>query len=256
MSKEKTNSMKLSVLASSSKGNVTYIEKDSTKLLIDVGMSCNYIEEKLKELEINPKDIDAILVSHTHADHINGLRAFYKKYKPLIYITKEMQNDLDRIQDIEKYEYFCEKTQIKDINIEIIHLSHDAEDTIGFIIDDKVVYITDTGYINVNHFDVLRNKAVYIFESNHDIEMLRNGPYPFYLQQRILSDKGHLSNHDSAYYISNLVGNNTKYIVLAHLSEKSNTEELAYKEHNNLIDRRKHKLIIAKPKEKTDLIEV
>ena len=145
---------------------------------------------------------------------------------------------------------------IKDINVKVIRTSHDIE-SYGYIIDDEVVYITDTGYINSKYFDMLKNKKIYIMESNHDIEMLEEGPYPYHLKQRIWSSKGHLSNKASADYLSNLVGDNTKYVVLAHLSETNNLEELALNEFkskkNNLIV---ENVIVAKPKEPTELIEV
>ena len=96
------------------------------------------------------------------------------------------------------------------------------------------MYVTDTGYINVKYHDILKNRDLYIFESNHDIEMLNNSRYSFSLRKRILSDKGHLSNYDSAKYLSEFVGDKTKYILLAHLSEENNTSDLAY---NTLIDR-------------------
>ena len=114
------------------------------------------------------------------------------------------------------------------MHIIAIKTSHDAPDSRGYIIisgDDSIVYITDTGYINKKYFDILSNRNVYVMESNHDIEMLNNGSYPFNLRQRILSDKGHLSNYDSAKYLSSFIGNNTKCIILAHLSEDNNTEE-------------------------------
>ena len=256
MNKEKKNNMKFCLLASSSKGNATYIEQNNTKVLIDLGMSASYVEQKLKEIEVNPKELAAILITHTHSDHIKGLDVFYKKYKTNIYITKPMENDLLRMTNIKDFNYLKEENNIKDINFKIMHLSHDSEDTIGFIFEDKLVYITDTGYININHYDKIKNKKAYIFESNHDVEMLMNGPYPFYLQQRIISDEGHLSNHDSAYHLSKIIGDNTKYIILAHISEKNNDEIKILEEHNKVVDRRKHKLIIAKPKEKTEIIEV
>ena len=149
-----------------------------------------------------------------------------------------------------------------DMHIIVIKTSHDAPDSRGYIIisgDDSFVYITDTGYINKKYFDVLSNRNVYVMESNHDIEMLNNGSYPFNLRQRILSDKGHLSNYDSAKYLSSFIGNNTKCIILAHLSEDNNTEELAY---NTLIERLNDSdthvdnIIIAKQNKETELVKL
>ncbi len=252
--------MKVCVLSSGSKGNTTYIECGNTKILIDAGNSCKYIVDKLKEIGINGKDIDAIFMTHTHSDHIKGLKVFANRFNPLIFVTKDMLVDLDYISNysiIAKNEF-----NFKDIDIEVIKTSHDAPGSVGYIFngDDKsVVYITDTGYINNKYFDLLKNRNVYILESNHDIEMLNNGRYPFRLRQRILSDKGHLSNYDSARYLSSFIGDKTKCIVLAHLSEENNTYELAYNElverldgNNQSVD----KIIIAKQDIETELVEV
>ena len=196
--------MKICVLSSGSKGNTTYIESEKVKILIDIGNSAKYVKEKLEDIGVEPEEINAVLITHTHVDHVKGLKVFENKY-----------------------------------NIP--------------------VYITDTGYINKKYFDILSNRNVYVMESNHDIEMLNNGSYPFNLRQRILSDKGHLSNYDSAKYLSSFIGNNTKCIILAHLSEDNNTEELAY---NTLIERLNDSdthvdnIIIAKQNEETELVKL
>lgn len=250
--------MRVKVLSSGSKGNTTYIECDNTKILIDVGNSCKYVVNKLKEFGIDGKDIDAVLITHTHSDHIKGLKVFANKFNPLIYVTKEMLSDLDYIDNYKVINNSSFK--IKDIQINVIKTSHDALGSVGYIItgnDKSIVYITDTGYINNKYFDMLKNKEVYIMESNHDIEMLNNGPYPFRLRQRILSDKGHLSNYDSSRYISSFIGNKTRCVVLAHLSEENNTEDLAY---NTLMERLNDnnqsvdKIIIAKQDEDTEFV--
>ena len=250
--------MRVKVLSSGSKGNTTYIECDNTKILIDIGNSCKYVVNKLKEFGIDGKDIDAVLITHTHSDHIKGLKVFANKFNPLIYVTKEMLSDLGYIDN---YKVISDTSfKIKDIQIDVIKTSHDAPGSVGYIItgnDKSIVYITDTGYINNKYFDMLKNKEVYIMESNHDIEMLNNGPYPFRLRQRILSDKGHLSNYDSSRYISSFIGNKTRCVVLAHLSEENNTEDLAY---NTLMERLNDnnqsvdKIIIAKQDEDTEFV--
>lgn len=252
--------MKVIVLSSGSKGNTTYIECGNTKILIDIGNSCKYVVTKLKEIGIEAEEINAILITHTHIDHIKGLKVFNKKYNPKVYITQGM---LEEINFITNYQIIKENSlNIDDLNINIIKTSHDAKDSVGYVIngDEKsIVYITDTGYINNKYFDILTNKEVYIMESNHDVEMLNSGPYPFQLRQRILGDKGHLSNYDSARYISTFIGEKTKCVMLAHLSEENNTRELAY---NTLIERLENnnqsieKILIAKQNEETELVEV
>lgn len=252
--------MKVIVLSSGSKGNTTFVETDNTKILIDCGNTCKYICQKLASINVNPKDIDAILISHTHVDHIKGLQVFLHKFNTKVYMTQKMQPELSYI---ENYKFINSNNfNIKDITIDIIKTSHDASDSHGFILtnnNSSMVYVTDTGYINVKYHEILKNRNLYIFESNHDVEMLSNSNYPFQLRKRILSDKGHLSNYDSAKYLSEFIGDNTKYIMLAHLSKENNTQELAYE---TLIDRlnktNKHvdNIIIAEQDKETELIEI
>ena len=141
--------MKICVLSSGSKGNTTYIETPNAKILIDAGNSSKYILEKLRELGVNPEEIDAILITHTHVDHVKGLPVLLKRITPCVYMTEKMHPYLDYIENysiIDKPSFY-----IKDIYVEIIKTSHDTEDSLGYIINNhnkSVVYITDTGYIN------------------------------------------------------------------------------------------------------------
>lgn len=252
--------MKVCVLSSGSKGNTTYIEAENTKILIDAGNSCKYIFEKLNELNIEPKEIDAILITHTHVDHVKGLPVLLKKINPCVYITEKMYPDLEYLENYRIIDN--SNIKIKDLNIEVIKTSHDTEDSVGYIVNNNyksIVYITDTGYINKKYYNTLTDKEIYIMESNHDIEMLSNSSYPFELRQRILSDKGHLSNYDSAKYLSKFIGNKTKYILLAHLSEENNTKELAYNTLTERLDKEKIKIeniIITTQNKETELIEI
>lgn len=244
--------MKVKVLASGSKGNVTYVEDGSTRILIDIGMRCIYVEEKLREMNVDPKSIDGILITHTHTDHIQGLKTFARKYGTKVYISPKMESEIET----KNIGYLTKEMSIGDIDIKVFKTSHDVP-SYGYILQDELVYITDTGYINNKYFDMLRNKKIYIMESNHDIEMLEEGPYPYHLKQRVWSDKGHLSNKMSSEYLSNLIGDNTYAVVLSHLSEINNKEELALQEFNEKENnRRVEKLIVARQKEPTELIEV
>ena len=252
--------MKVSVLSSGSKGNTTYIESKEAKILIDAGNSSKYIIDKLNELNINPKEIDAILITHIHSDHIKGLEVLLKHINPCVYLTKINHSYLDFIKN---YKYIeTDQFNIKDLEINTIKTSHDAPDSLGYIIsneDKSIVYITDTGYINKKYYNKLSNKNIYIMESNHDIEMLNNGKYPFELRQRILSDKGHLSNYDSSKYLSDFIGNNTQKIILAHLSEENNTESLAYETLKSRLNKKNiafNDIIIAKQNKNTELINI
>ena len=221
--------MKFKVLASGSKGNCTYVESNSKRILIDIGTTSLNIEKKLRANNIEPETIDAIVITHTHVDHISGLKVFSKKYSPKVYMTEKMKKELSFTPNnvIE----IAGEIELDDLRIIPIKISHDVDDANGYIIEDNnssLVYITDTGYVNEKYHELLKNKNAYIFESNHDVEKLMNNPkYPHQTKIRILSDRGHLSNKDSAYYLSKFIGNNTKYVVLAHLSEENNCPELA-----------------------------
>ena len=259
---DNVKSLSVCVLSSSSKGNSTLISSSSTKILIDLGRSCAYITAKLKELDIDSKDIDAILITHSHNDHTNGLKVFVKKFHPKVYLTELMYEDLKEILNYEDCIFIEEPFKINDLEVDYIKTSHDVSDSNGYIISnnkESIVYITDTGYINQKYSNKLKNHSIYIMESNHDIKMLMEGRYPHYLKQRILSDRGHLSNKDSALNLSNYIGNKTKCIILAHLSEENNTKEKAY---NTLIEtlNKKNKqvdnIIIATGEDKTEVIEV
>ena len=255
--------MKTAILSSGSKGNSVLIKTNNTKILIDLGITKSYAEEKLNELKVDPKDIKAILITHTHVDHIQGLKVFLKKYKPTLYVNKIIKQLLDEYIDYDNYfVYDSNSFEIDDLKINVIKTSHDVKGSVGFIISDGVksmVYITDTGYINERYFNDLKNHNLYIMESNHDPEMLMNGKYPHHLKQRILSPKGHLSNQDSAEYLSRFIGKKTNTIVLAHLSDDNNTYEKALDTLNEVL-KKKHKevdkIIIAKQKQRTGMIEV
>ena len=246
--------MKVSVLASGSKGNSTYIETNNTKVLIDAGMSNLYIEKKLILLGVNPDDINFIFITHTHTDHIAGLKVFIKKHHPKVFLTLDMYNELKDI--LNDYEILESEVILNDLIVDYFKTSHDT-DSVGYILksnDKEIVYVTDTGYINIKNLKKLNNKDLYIFESNHDIEMLMNNPnYPYQIKQRILGDKGHLSNNQCKEYLNKIIGDKTKYIVLAHLSEQNNDPSLAL---NNLNDIKHIKIMIATQNEGTELIEV
>ncbi len=254
--------MKVCVLASGSKGNATYVATPTTSLLIDLGSSCAYIEKKLQEIEVRPNQIDGILITHTHVDHIGGLRVFIKKYNTKIYLSKTMYEELKSLMLISNYQLIDSDFDINDIAVKIIKTSHDVADSNGYILENNgksVVYITDTGYIHYKNYKRLQNKNLYIMESNHDVEMLMNGTYPYPIKQRILGDRGHLSNRDSSYYLSQFIGENTEGIVLAHLSEDNNTSELALTTLQEALKKEGHTvehIIIATQKERTELIEV
>lgn len=229
--------MKVVVLASGSHGNVTYIETKKQKILLDFGMNLSYVKRKLKEINRDIKDVNYIIISHTHSDHVEGLGTLIKKYKPIICVTKTMFMELPNINDYEHILIYEDEITLDGVLIESIKTSHDTGDSRGFIIsekDESVVYLTDTGYLHQKHWYKLSNKNYYLFESNHDILKLKHGPYPKWLQRRILSDSGHLSNEAASIYLTRLIGDKTKKIVLMHLSQNNNSEELALSKINEV----------------------
>ena len=252
--------MKACVLASGSEGNVTYIETENHKILLDIGMTVKYITEKLSELSINPEDIDHVFITHVHDDHVKALKQFIKKYKPTICVSPLILAELEVLKDYEDILIYDDAVYLDDVKIDIIKTSHDTTDSRGFIIESKgksVVYLTDTGFINQKHFPKLQNKNIYLFESNHDIEMLLNGPYPKWLKDRVLGPKGHLSNKDSSIYLAKTIGPATEKIVLMHLSHKNNTEELALSTIKEIFEEYEiqfDNITCAKQKEKSELM--
>lgn len=254
--------MLVSVLASGSKGNSTLITTDRVKILIDAGKNQKYLEKELNQINLSLKDIDYILITHTHADHTSSLKTIVKSYKPKIILTELMYQDLDYLKNYENILFLTDNLELEDLVIDNIKTSHDTSDSRGYIItqgNSSVVQITDTGYLNQKYFKKLQNKTIYIFESNHNIEMLMHGRYPKWLKARVSSDVGHLSNESSAFYLTKLIGENTKEIILAHLSEENNTPELALETLNKELAENNIKfnnIVVAKQEERTDLIEV
>lgn len=255
--------MKVCVLSSGSKGNSTLVITDKVKILIDLGTTTSYVEAALNNLNVDVKKISHILITHSHVDHIKGLKVFIKRYNPVILVTEDMKNVLEKELGNFRYEYYEDKKAIiGDLTVNVIKTSHDAEESIGFVLtnnNSSMVYITDTGYINQKYFKILSNNNLYVLESNHDIKMLMDGPYPYYLQQRVRGDKGHLSNKQASDYLCKFIGDNTRKIVFAHISEHNNSYEKVIETFNEELSKNDMKfddVLIAKQNEATEVIEV
>lgn len=230
--------MRLCSIASGSSGNCVYVGSDATHLLMDVGISAKRTEAGLKELELKMSDIDGIFITHEHADHINGLGVLARKYGVPIYGTKGTIDAIRQTRSLGevdstlfRYIKADEKCTVKDVSVYPIRTSHDAAEPVAYRISHdghKIAVITDLGCYNDYTVECLRDLDVLYLEANHDIHMLQVGPYPYYLKQRILGEKGHLSNESAGKLLSRLLHDNMKAVMLGHLSKENNLPELAY----------------------------
>ena len=232
---------------------------DNTKLIIDMGISYLTLKRSLEENSLSFLEFQGILITHCHKDHTSGLSTLINKTKLNVYIPKDMYDSLKEFVPKDRCVFIDDTFTINDISIELIHTSHDAPSSVGYIIENNnrsLVYVTDTGYINRKYLNKMVNKNLYFIESNHDEVMLMDGPYPRFLKDRVISDTGHLSNSTTSKYLKKLVGEKTKTIILAHLSEKNNTEEKALEEIKSVELDKKIKILIARQYEESEMIEV
>lgn len=221
--------MKIVVIESGSKGNATLVIDKGCVLLIDMGITLCALKEALEQENLNMYNIDAMLLTHEHSDHTKGIS--YLPPLP-IYCTKETY-DCQSVNPVTPYESF----NIKHLEILPVSTSHDVKNPIGFVIkneEEKLVYLTDSGKITVKTLSKLKNADYYVFESNHDVDMLLGTNRPMWLKKRILSNKGHMNNEQSATYLTGLVGDKTKQIILAHLSEEANDPNLTLETHKRV----------------------
>jgi len=225
--------MRVCNLASGSKGNCTYIESDTTRVLVDIGVTAKYVVDNLAELNIAPESVDAILVTHEHSDHIKGISTFARKYNTKIFcaeILKEcLINQLQGCKDL--ICCYSGEFEIGDLRIVPFPVSHDSVACFGYRVmdgDASVSLVTDLGFCPDSVFKVIKSSAVVYLEANYDPEMLFACHYPPFLKKRIMGNCGHLSNRDCALVAEKLAYSGTRQIVLSHISENSNTQFLAY----------------------------
>ena len=215
--------MKFYVFESGSKGNCTLITSNGRCLMIDNGLSKRKTISKLQEVNKTIEDVEALLLTHSHTDHIAGISVFSDE---IIYATKFTYKNTNVDHQLIPFKEY----EIAGFKVTCVPTSHDSQGSCGFIIkddQDTLVYITDTGYIYERVVDMITDATYYIFESNHNVRMLMNTDRPQHLKKRIMGDYGHLSNIDSANYLCDVIGDNTKEIVLAHLSEEANSVDQA-----------------------------
>jgi phosphoribosyl 1,2-cyclic phosphodiesterase len=227
--------LRFCILASGSTGNATIVANDEVCLLIDAGLSAKKLEQLMKEREVEGRELQAILVTHEHSDHIKGLGALARKYKLPIYANANTWNEIDRqlgeIEDDQRRIMATGETvEFGSIRVESYAISHDAAEPVGYVFyedDMKLSLATDLGYVSPKVKEKISDSDVLIIESNHDVGMLRMGRYPWNVKRRILGDTGHLSNDAAGDALCELATDRTKRVYLAHLSRDHNMLDLA-----------------------------
>jgi len=230
----------VSVLASGSRGNSAIVESSSTRILVDAGISCRETFKRIKAIGGDPHSLSAVVVTHEHADHVYGLLVLARKLNVPLFMTgathhawaRSVRDATGEPPDTQQIEFFSSghSFQIGDIEVRPFTIPHDAADPVGFTFRSegvKVGFVTDLGYMPASVCDNLRCCDVLVMESNHDLEMLRGGPYPWSVKQRVMSRVGHLSNDKLAEFFTGDYDGHAAFIVLAHLSEQNNHPEIA-----------------------------
>lgn len=220
--------------ASGSSGNALLVSCGGGRLLVDAGVSCRRITQGLKSLGLDLEDIAAVLITHTHSDHISGLQTLLKKTACPVWASEPAAWDLkERFPDFEnRFQAVptCRKLPLKDCAVTAVPTAHDAPGSCGYRFDTpagSVGLLTDTGRIPSEAEEFFPGTDLMILEANHDIETLKSGPYPYYLKKRILGPEGHLSNDAAGRFAAFLAGKGTSEIILAHLSQENNTPSMA-----------------------------
>lgn len=227
--------MSISMLASGSSGNATYVETKGQRLLIDAGLSGKKIEQLFQQIDRKVSDLNAILVTHEHVDHVRGVGILSRKYHLPVYANAATWKMLDKsIGDIDpECRKIIEPDQLVtfgDLDVLSYEVSHDAIQPQFYAFQQngkQFAMLTDTGYVSDKLRRLLYNADAYLIECNHEVEMLRYGSRPWSTKQRILGDKGHLNNTDGALAMVDMIGDKTRHVYLGHLSRENNTKELA-----------------------------
>jgi phosphoribosyl 1,2-cyclic phosphodiesterase len=218
------------ILASGSKGNAIYISDGYTSILVDAGLSAMEIKRRLKSRGLNPKDLDAIVVSHEHSDHIQAVGVLSRQLKLPVYLSGKIERKTSLGNAVHEIRTFkCGATfQINNLVVHPFAVSHDAADPVGFTVGQngkRIGLATDLGIVTSLIKENLKHCHMLIIEANHDPDMLLNGPYPWPLKQRIQSRFGHLSNQQSKSLLMELQHKRLEHVIFAHLSETNNTPQ-------------------------------
>ena len=227
--------MRFTVLSSGSTGNATVIEHGDTSLLVDAGLSAKRLDELFREREVSPEQLKGILITHEHSDHIKGLGALARKYNLPVYANANTWEAMAKhVGKIDPEQRHIIETgapiDFGSLRAQSFGISHDAAEPVGYTFDDgihKLSLATDLGYMSDKVKEAIYDSDVLVLESNHDIEMLRMGRYPWNIKRRILSDLGHLSNNAAGEALSDLLNGRLKRTYLAHLSRDHNMMDIA-----------------------------
>lgn len=230
-------------LSSGSSGNCQYIETDKVRVLIDAGLSGRKIENLLKSIGVDPNTIDFMLVTHEHGDHIKGIGILSRRYNIPIYANDATwKSMLGQIGEVKGENILSFKTdsefELGDLGILPFKVSHDASEPVGYNFyykNVKVSLVTDTGYVSDDIKKRIKDSDLLMIESNHDVEMLKMGKYPWFLKKRILGANGHLSNEAAGHLLTEVLNCKNEKILLAHLSKENNFPELAYQTVANIL---------------------
>jgi phosphoribosyl 1,2-cyclic phosphodiesterase len=238
------------VLASGSKGNAIYISDGFSAILIDAGLSATEIKRRLKSRGLNPKDLNAILLTHEHSDHIQAVGVLSRQLKLPIYLSRNIKKKVfmgSRAHEIRTFN--SDSTfEINSLAVQPFAVSHDAADPVGFTIaqnGSRIGVATDLGTVTPHLKEKLKHCHLLILEANHDPDMLINGPYPWYLKRRIQSHSGHLSNRQSKHLLMQLQHKGLEHVILAHLSQTNNTPQKVLTEISGALTRCKPRLTVA-----------
>lgn len=264
--------MKLGCIASGSSGNSTYVGSANANILVDAGISGKKIIEGLLEYGVDACDIDALLITHEHIDHISGVGVLARKLKVPIYATKGTIDALAsaKVGKIDESLFNVIKAGdefvIRDITVKAIKISHDAAEPVAYSFESnnkKIAIITDLGYYDEGIVDKLRGVNAIVLEANHDVRLVQVGPYPYHLKQRILCDSGHLSNENAGKLLKTISHSEMKAVFLGHLSGENNTPELAYETvrlefftNNEVVNETVCKLEVANRNNTTPLVKI
>ena len=244
------------MLASGSKGNAALISTDSQRFLVDVGISCRELVKRMQQVGAAPEELDGVFVTHEHVDHVKGIVTFAKKYQVPLYASQGTWRAVfSRYPELNRAN--CRLTGqrllVGDVSIACFATSHDAAQPQGYSFlwrsgETKCTYVTDTGFVTPTVREAVQGSDVLVLEANHDVEMLKNGSYPYELKQRILGTRGHLSNNTAGQFLLQLE-KMPRRIFLAHLSEQNNLPKLALDTVKNILDSQKRlqetKLLVA-----------